>query len=71
MTCEACDKPLGVLEAMRWTVCMECTVARARAVQKRRCVCTKRQQRPTDIKRVGSRSWISCERCLGQIKQLS
>ena len=34
------------------------------------CKCGKLKD-PTEIKRAGSRTWISCHRCLGQIKQLS
>ncbi len=44
--------------------------ARHRAVLTHRCGCGKLRD-PSDVKRVGSRSWISCNRCLGQIKQLS
>lgn len=44
--------------------------ARHRAVMNRKCSCGKLKD-PTEVKRIGSRSWISCNRCLGQIKQLS
>ena len=49
---------------------MEVVRARHRAVVDRRCRCGAKKD-PTAVKRIGSRSWISCHRCLGQIKQLS
>ena len=45
--------------------------ARHRAVVKGRCVCQRMLKDPTEVKQIGSRKWISCHRCLGQIKQLS
>lgn len=70
-TCEGCNKPLGMLEAMRWNVCMDCTRARARAVANHsRCTCGNKA-RPTEVMRSGSRTWISCHRCLGSIRQLT
>ncbi len=51
-------------------VCMECTKARAKAAGGGGCKCGNKKV-PTDVKKSGSRSWISCHRCLGQIKQLS
>lgn len=44
--------------------------ARHRAAMSHKCTCGKLKD-PTEVKHVGSRSWISCHRCLGQIKQLS
>lgn len=45
--------------------------ARARTVANRgRCSCGKLRD-PGEVKRVGSRSWLPCLRCLGSIKQLS
>lgn len=44
--------------------------ARYRAVMNRKCCCGKLKD-PTKVNRIGSRSFISCYRCLGQIKQLS
>ncbi len=49
---------------------MAVVLARQKAVMKRKCVCGPRKD-PTPVKSAGSRSWISCFRCLGQIKQLS
>lgn len=66
MNCEGCNKLVIGL----FGVCLECVKARHKAVLKRKCVCGN-QKKPTNIKRIGSRSWISCYRCLGQIKQLS
>jgi hypothetical protein len=67
--CEGCGKQLGVGDT-GYTVCIECTKARHRAVVNRKCSCGNKR-RPTEIKRIGSRTWISCYRCLGQIKQVS
>lgn len=70
-SCDGCGAPMSMSEhAAGWTVCLECTKARHRAVLKRKCCCG-RKRRPTEVMRTGSRSWISCHRCLGQIKQLS
>ena len=69
MTCEGCTKPLGPMD-LGYTVCMDCTRARHNAVLKRKCCCGNKR-RPTEVKKAYSRSWISCYRCLGQIKQLS
>lgn len=67
-TCTGC---LGPQDSPSYTVCMECTKARCRTATTRGgCKCG-RKARPTEVKRVGSRTWISCHRCLGQIKQLS
>jgi len=49
---------------------MEVVRARHRAVMARKCVCGSKKD-PTEVKQVGSRRFISCYRCLGQIKQLS
>jgi hypothetical protein len=53
-----------------YDVCFECTKARHNAVLRRKCVCGVKR-RPSIVYRIGSRTWISCYRCLGQIKQLS
>lgn len=65
MSCEACLQPSF------WGICFSCVKARHKACMKRKCVCPKKLRRESKIKKTGSRSWISCERCLGQIKQLS
>jgi hypothetical protein len=49
---------------------MDVVRARHRAVIERKCRCGNKRD-PSEIKRVGSRTWISCLRCFGQIKQLS
>lgn len=52
-------------------VCMDCTRARAKTATSRGgCKCGKKKV-PGEVKKVGSRSWIPCDRCLGQIAQLS
>ena len=43
--------------------------ARHRAAMDHRCHCGKLKD-PTEVKRIYSRTWIACHRCLGQIKQL-
>ncbi len=70
MNCTGCEKELNPVEALRWDVCLDCTKARHRAVVAGGCKCG-RKARPTEVLRTGSRTWISCHRCLGQIKQLS
>jgi hypothetical protein len=71
-SCEGCDKPLGVVESLRYTVCMECTIARHRKVTKHGGMCKcGRKRRPGDLLDNGARSWIPCRRCLGTIKQVS
>lgn len=66
-----CGDPLDLLARLDGGRCMNCVRARAAAVSKGgRCVCPKRKQEPVE-KRSIHRSWISCERCLGTIKQLS
>ena len=67
--CEGCGSELGVFD-IGYSICMECTKARHRAVINRKCSCGNKK-RPSKIKRIHSRTWISCNRCLGQIKQLS
>jgi len=77
-TCQHCNSPLNpVIAAMASTdghlICMPCVKARVKVATsgRGRCTCPKRLKRPTDVKRIGSRTWISCERCLGTIEQLS
>jgi hypothetical protein len=77
MICIGCDSTLTPVEAAMATdghlICMACVRARAKVATTGRghCTCPKRLKRPTDVKQIGSRRWISCERCLGQIEQLS
>jgi len=49
---------------------MEVVKARHQAVLRHKCCCGPRKD-PTEIRRLASRTWISCYRCLGTIKQLS
>ena len=44
--------------------------SRHRAAMDHKCHCGPKKD-PTEIRRIGSRTWINCFRCLGQIKQLS
>lgn len=67
--CQGCGKELNPVEALHWDICFNCTKARHRSVNGR-CKCG-RMARPTKVLRIGSRSWIACHRCLGQIRQLS
>ncbi len=69
-TCDGCGRPLNPVEAQQWTVCLDCTKARQRAVASGRCACGGRAI-PGELCRVGSRSWIPCRRCLGSIRQVT
>lgn len=72
--CEGCGKELGVLEALYWAVCMDCTKARHRAFCKGgRCTCG-RKRREREVANGTSkyaRRWIACDRCLGSVRQLN
>jgi hypothetical protein len=68
-TCSACTKELGAIEATQFSVCLPCTVARHKAVVKKKCCCRKVDKRPRTID-VKFRGWVACDRCLGTIKQL-
>jgi hypothetical protein len=69
--CEGCLNPMDLMGYVAgYSVCLACTTARHKAVVRKKCSCGK-AKRPSDIKKNGSRTWISCLRCLGQIKQLS
>ena len=49
---------------------MEVVKSRHRAALSGKCRCGSKKD-PSEIKRIGSRQWISCYRCLGQIRQIS
>jgi len=71
MDCTGCGKPLGVIEALRWDVCLDCTKARARTASNHgRCSCG-RKARAGKMAKTFSRKWTPCLRCLGTIKQIS
>lgn len=80
-TCEGCGRRLGPIEALQWSVCMDCTKARARAAQTNgRCKCGSKRRPGDELStggvtingtRRGGRSWIPCRRCLGTIRQTS
>lgn len=70
-TCEGCLQELDALSrAGIYNVCMSCTVARHKAVLRKRCVCRKKQRRERQCKAY-SRIWIACDRCLGQVRQVA
>lgn len=70
-SCDGCGRPLNPVEATRWSVCMDCTRARAATVARRgKCAC-RSKARAGDVVRTGSRSFVPCRRCLGTIRQLS
>lgn len=69
-TCEGCGCQLGAFEAMRWSVCFDCTKARHRAAMSHRCSCGKKR-REVGPHKVGWRVWFSCVRCLGTTRQVS
>ena len=69
-TCEGCGKELNPVFDAQWSVCMDCTRARARAVANHhRCVCGRKRRERTIVTAV--RSWIACNRCLGTVRQLN
>jgi hypothetical protein len=69
-TCDGCGKVLSPVGDFGYTVCMECTKARARTVGNRgRCTCPKKLKRPRAVtNRI--RAWEACDRCLGTIRAL-
>lgn len=67
-----CDGCGGARDSFRYSVCMGCTKARARAAVTHRCTCRGSKRRPTPV--LGSprgRQWIGCTRCLGTIRQVA
>lgn len=66
-TCTGCGEPLGVIDAQRWDVCLECTRARQRAVLSGRCACGRRALPGSPVTQAGRR-WVPCRRCLGAIR---
>jgi len=65
--CTGCDRELDPYEAIKWTVCIECTRMRHRAVLAgHKCVCDPRDRKPHIISN-GFRTWVGCDRCLGEI----
>jgi hypothetical protein len=71
--CSVCGGPADIFAIADGGPCMDCVRARAGAVAANgRCVCGVRKRIPDpEIHRVGSRTWQSCRRCLGTIRQLS
>ncbi len=71
--CEGCGRPLGVVEAQRWNVCLPCTKARHRsATTGGRCRCGNKARPGAECGNpIGSGGvrWIPCRRCLGSIRQ--
>ncbi len=51
-------------------ICATCILARQKGVLTKKCACGK-QRAPTPVRKIGSRTWISCKRCLQTITQLS
>lgn len=73
--CDGCDKPLGFIESQYWSVCMDCTKARARvATTGGRCKCGRKARQSnlheTHPGRDAGRKWYSCLRCLGSMEQV-
>lgn len=70
--CNGCTKELSEMDIiMGWSVCMDCTKARHGAVLRgNRCHCGKKR-RETEEKKMASRRWISCHRCLGVVLHIS
>lgn len=67
ISCDGCQKTMLYVG---WNVCMDCTRRRHKAVCNRgKCVC--RTEKYGRTCKAYSRTWMSCNRCLGTIKQLS
>lgn len=64
--CDGCLRPVYRFQ----NPCLPCVKARARGAVTHRCSCG-RKARPSEIHRVGSRTWKSCLRCLATLEQLS
>jgi hypothetical protein len=63
--CSGCGEPIW-----KWAdPCMPCVRARARAAFTHRCSCGRKRRERTVSN--GSRTWVSCDRCLGSVRQLS
>ena len=70
--CPVCKGPADIFAIADGGPCMDCVHARARSVAKHgRCLCGCKKIPNPEIHRIGSRTWQSCDRCLGTIKQLS
>lgn len=72
MLCPVCGEPADIFAITDGGPCMNCVRARAASVgASGRCVCGRKRIPDPEIHRVYSRSWESCLRCLGTIRQLS
>jgi hypothetical protein len=67
--CKDCGQDGGLLALSG--PCLDCARARQKAAMSGRCSCPKRLRRESKVKRVGSRSWVGCDRCFGSVRQLS
>jgi len=71
--CEGCLEPLSNFDIIfKYSICLECVKTRHYTATKyqHRCHCGKKK-RESEEKRMASRRWISCERCLGCVRQIS
>jgi hypothetical protein len=70
--CEGCLKEMDTMGFLQgYTICMDCVKARHKTVLRLgKCVCRKADKRPRETGNK-SRKWLSCDRCLGTIKQLN
>lgn len=67
--CHGCGDKLGPMD-YQYNVCMDCTRARHKSVLAQgKCMCGKKRV-PGEVVSQSGRSWIPCERCLGNIKSL-
>lgn len=69
--CPVCGEPADIFAIADGGPCMNCVRSRAAAAQDGRCHCGRKAIPDPEIHRVYSRTWQSCLRCLGTIKQLS
>jgi len=64
--CKGCGRPTSE----GW-ICWDCTLARAKAANLKRCVCGSLEFELPVSHRSGSRVWFTCRRCLGVTRQVA
>jgi len=65
--CSACQDTLVIPSH---DPCFDCIKARHKAALTHKCSCPKRLKRPRTVTNK-IRTWVSCDRCLGTIRQIS
>ena len=64
--CQVCRQPGGILALSG--PCLECARARQGAAMDGRCHCQRQLRQPREVS-TRSRSWVTCDRCFGTIRQ--